>query len=132
MPVGDAFQRALDSGIAMKDGFYDAAGVYSEAAPGDRLNLWYVDYLHASKYGSYLSALVLFGTITGIDPWSFGASEQAAADLGISPADAVRLQKVASAQLIADRVPLKRVPCMHGAPGAPGQQGSKSAQVCGK
>jgi hypothetical protein len=121
VPVGDAFQRAIDGGIATSDGFYDTSGVYSDPAPGDRLNLWWLDYLHASKYGSYLSALVLFGTITGIDPWSFGASEQAASDLGISPGDAVRLQKVASAQLIAARVPLKRVPCLHANPGAAGK-----------
>ena len=57
------------------------------------MNLWWIDYLHASKYGSYLSALVLFGTVTGIDPWSLGASEKAAADLGISPGDAVACSK---------------------------------------
>ena len=48
------------------------------------MNLWWDDYLHASKYGSYLDALVQFGAITGLDPLSLGADEQAAMDLGIS------------------------------------------------
>ena len=119
-PVGDAFQRALDEGIAKGDSFYDASGVYTTPQPGDRLNLWWDDYLHASRYGSYLSALVLFGTITQIDPWSLGASEQAASDLGIAPGDAVRLQRVASDQLAAAGVPLTRIPCLHANPRAKG------------
>ena len=48
------------------------------------MNLWWDDYLHASKYGSYLDALVQFGMITGLDPLSLGAGDQAAIDLGIS------------------------------------------------
>ena len=118
VPVGDAFQRALDEGIAKRDHFYDAAGVYTLPQPSDPLNLWWDDYLHASKYGSYLSALVLFGAITNIDPWSFGASEQAASDLGIAPGDAVRLQRVASDQLAVASIPLTRIPCLHANPRA--------------
>jgi len=38
---------------------------------------------------------VIFGTLTDINPASFGASEKPAADLGISPGDAVKLQRVA-------------------------------------
>ncbi|MEO7244813.1 MAG: hypothetical protein ABIX12_06670 [Rubrivivax sp.] len=110
-PVGDAFQRALDQGVAKSGDFYDAAGVYTVAGPGDRLNLWWDDYLHASKHGSYLSALVLFGTLTGIDPRSFGVHEQAAAELGITGADANRLQRVASETLAADGRVLERRPC---------------------
>lgn len=119
-PVGDAFQRALDLGIAKATGFYDATGVYTTATPSDPLNLWWDDYLHASKHGSYLSALVLFGTITGIDPWSFGASEKAAADLGISAGDAVKLQQVASDQLSMAGIALTRTPCLHANPQALG------------
>jgi hypothetical protein len=132
IPVGDAFQRAVDEGIAKSDGFYDAEGTYNAAVPQDKINLWWDDYLHASKHGSYLSALVMFGKLTGIDPWSFGASEKAAADLGISPGDAVKLQRVASDQLYAAGVPLVRTPCLHANPGASGAvQGSKSASACG-
>lgn len=46
-----------------------------------------------------LSALTIFGTLTGQDPAQFGASETAALDLGIGARDAVILQRVASEQL---------------------------------
>jgi hypothetical protein len=117
-PVGDAFQRALDLGVAKSTAFYDANGVYAAEDRHDPLNLWWIDYLHASKYGSYLSALVIFGTVTGIDPWSFGANEQAAADLGISRLDAMKLQQVASEQLSIAGIALTRVPCLHANPRA--------------
>ena len=118
IPVGEAFQRAVDQGVAKGEGFYGADGTYAPAVPQDRTNLWWDDYLHASKYGSYLSALVMFGQLTGIDPWSLGASEQAAADLGISPGDAVKLQRIASEQLYAAGTPLERRPCLHASPRA--------------
>ena len=131
IPVGDAFQRAVDSGVAKSDGFYTAEGVYAPEVPQDKLNLWWIDYLHASKYGSYLSALVIFGSLTGINPASFGASEQAAADLGISPADAVKLQQVAWDQLAAAGTPLEFKPCLRANPRAPGAGvGTPSAAVC--
>jgi hypothetical protein len=63
------------------------------------------DYLHASKYGSYLDALVQFGVITGIDPRLLGAKEFAARDLGISWAQADALQRVAALQLGFSEVP---------------------------
>ena len=66
---------------------------------GDVMNLWWDDYLHASKYGSYLDALVQFGTITGLDPRLLGGGEIAARDLGISTANALTLQTVAARQL---------------------------------
>jgi hypothetical protein len=117
VPVGDAFQRAVDLGLALDSGFYQADGTYAE--PTDKtIDLWWLDRTHPSRHGAYLSALVLFGTITGIDPWSFGASEQAAADLGIAPADAAKLQQVASDQLYAAGVALIRVPCLHASPRA--------------
>jgi hypothetical protein len=105
IPVGDAFQLALDSNLAKSSGFYKADGTYSTPQPGDLLNLWWDDYLHASKYGSYLDALVQFGMITGLDPLSLGASEIAARDLGISSADALTLEGVASRQLGFKQVP---------------------------
>ena len=78
IPVGDAFQLAVDQGLVKTGGFYDANGVYVPEQPGEAMNLWWYDYLHASKYGSYLDALVQFGTITGLNPLSLGADEQAA------------------------------------------------------
>ncbi len=97
VPVGDAFQLAVDHGIAQGSGFYGADGTFVETAGA--LNLWWLDRTHASKYGSYLSALTLFGSITGLDPLSLGVGEQAAIDLGIDAAIALSLQRVASVQL---------------------------------
>jgi len=105
IPVGDAFQLAVDRQFVKTSGFYDANGVYVPNQPGEPMNLWWDDYLHASKYGSYLDALVQFGTITGLDPRSLGANERAAFDLGISSADAVTLQKIAAQELAIAAVP---------------------------
>jgi hypothetical protein len=105
VPVGDAFQLAVNQGLVKTGGFYDANGVYVPNQPGDPMNLWWDDYLHASKYGSYLDALVQFGTITGISPDSLGANEQAARDLGISSADAVTLEQIATRELAIAAVP---------------------------
>ncbi|MEH3086597.1 MAG: PEP-CTERM sorting domain-containing protein [Xylophilus ampelinus] len=88
-PVGDAFMRAIAMGVATPDHY----------APDGRPDLWWDDGTHASRYGSYLSALTLFGTLTKLDPASLGAGEIAARDLGISQADALALQRVASLQL---------------------------------
>jgi hypothetical protein len=85
-PVGDAFLRAVQAGFAMRDPYVPEAG---------KINLWYIDYFHPSKHGSYLSALVHFAMITGLDPTTFGSGEQAAADLGITPAEAEDLQLIA-------------------------------------
>jgi hypothetical protein len=98
VPVGDAFQRAVNEGLVLGSGFYDAQGVYLEPSDGT-MNLWWLDRTHASKYGSYLSALTLFGSITGLDPQSLGAGEQAAFDLGISASQARALQRVAALEL---------------------------------
>jgi hypothetical protein len=92
-PVGESFLRAVASGIATRD-------VYAPGAGSDGLiDLWFDDGTHASTWGSYLSALTLYGTLTGLDPAGLGAGEVAARDLGISAADALALQRVASVQL---------------------------------
>ncbi len=94
-PVGRSFMHAVASGVATRD-FWGP-----DAQTDGLIDLWFDDGTHASKYGSYLSALTLFGTLTGLDPLSLGPGERAAADLGISPAHAVLLQRVASEQLAA-------------------------------
>ncbi len=94
-PVGRSFMRAVASGIATRD-FWGP-----DAQTDGLIDLWFDDGTHASKFGSYLSALTLFGTLTGLDPLSLGPNERAAADLGITPAQAVLLQRVASEQLAA-------------------------------
>jgi len=92
-PVGAAFLAAVQGGTATRDPYAPDAGT------DGKVDLWWDDNLHASKYGSYLSALTLFGTITGLDPRSLGATEHAAADLGITSAEAAALQGVAAATL---------------------------------
>lgn len=92
-PVGQSFLRAVTEGVATRD-FWGP-----DALSDGRIDLWFDDGTHASKYGSYLSALTLFGTLTGEDPAQFGAAELAASELGIAPADAVALQRIASLEL---------------------------------
>ena len=92
-PVGEAFLLAVTSGVATRN-------MYSPSASTDGLiDLWFDDGTHASKWGSYLSALTIFGSVTGKDPLGLGAAERAASDLGISSMDAVALQRIASQQL---------------------------------
>lgn len=92
-PVGDAFLRAVQRGVATRNPYA------ANATTDGLIDLWWDDNLHASKYGSYLSALTLFGTITGFDPQSLGAQDIAAADLGISQRDAVALQRIAAGEI---------------------------------
>jgi hypothetical protein len=61
--------------------------------------LWADDDHHASKYGAYVTALVLFGTVTGRDPRSLGLKESVAADLGIEPRIVLALQTAAAQSL---------------------------------
>ncbi len=98
IPVGDAFQRAVDQGLVLGSGFYKADGTFVEPTNGT-INLWWLDRTHASVYGSYLSALTTFGRITGLDPRGLGAGELAGADLGISASVVLALEAVAAEQL---------------------------------
>ncbi len=126
-PVGEAFMRAVTQGVATRNMWA------VDAATDGLIDLWFDDGTHASKHGSYLSALTLFGTLTGIDPWSFGANEQAAADLGISARDALKLQQIASEQLYAAGFQLMRLPCLHANPRAPGAAAKRDrVPACGK
>ena len=110
-PVGEAFQRAVDSGVAF-------ANPYQPERHGVDL-WWHEDQFHPSQHGAYLSALVLFGSVTRVDPSSFGAIERAAADLGIAPLHALQLQRIAADQLRASGYALVPMQCLHAAPLAP-------------
>jgi len=126
IPVGQAFLAAVQAGLATRDMYA------SDALTDGLIDLWFNDGTHASVAGSYLSALVTFGKLTGISPASFGASEKAASDLGINPGDAVQLQRVATEQLIASGTTLEWIPCLRANPDAPGAgPGNRNVVVCG-
>jgi hypothetical protein len=99
-PVGDAWERAWREGVANPDP-YSGAGISLSFnyQPGSEPSTKDVPtdagYHHPSKYGAYLSGLVLFETLTGADVRRFGEDETSAAELGIPRATAVQLQRVA-------------------------------------
>ena len=87
--VGDGYMRAVDQNLADPN---PADGI----SPG-MFNLWSAqDSRHSSRYGSYLSAAVLFAKVTQADPRSLATGTgSAAAELGISAADAANLHRIA-------------------------------------
>jgi len=99
-PAGDAWRRAIQQGTATRNPYRPEAG---------KINLWGADYYHPGNWGSYLNALVLFYTLTGVDPRTLGSGEQAAAALGISAADAMALQLVAYQQVSPVPLPVQLV-----------------------
>jgi len=95
VPVGEAWVRAMHSGVA-------DANPYDGIDAG-KIDLWTFDHYHASTYGYYLDALVLFGSITGRDPRSLGGNECSGFELGLSPVQIEALQQVAFDQLSSER-----------------------------
>ncbi len=110
IPVGDAWLRAIASGVADSNPY--------DGIDAGRLNLWTYDHYHASSYGYYLEALVVFGAITGRDPRSLGDNECAAFELGLSTAQTAALQQVAFDEL-ASRGAVKAGPLKPARSGAP-------------
>lgn len=91
IPVGEAWVRAIQQGVA-------APNPYQGIGPG-LVNLWTYDNYHASTFGYYLDALVVFGNVTGLDPRSLGQNECAGYELGLSREQVSALQRVAFEQL---------------------------------
>jgi len=91
VPVGQAWNRAMSEGVAARNPYLKI--------PAGQINLWASDSYHASTFGYYLEALVIFGSVTGRDPRVLGSKELAAAELGIAPDKAVKLQAIAFATL---------------------------------
>ena len=91
IPVGEAFIRAIQTGVADPNPY--------DGIEAGKLNLWTYDHYHASTYGYYLEALVIFGSVTGRDPRSLGQNECSAYELGLSRQEAGALQQVAFDQL---------------------------------
>jgi hypothetical protein len=91
--TGEAFNRAIRAGVADPD-------PYDGTAFG-QIDLWAYDHYHASTYGYYLEALMIFGAVTGRDPLSLGPHEKAGDELGLSQQQATALQQIAHDQLAA-------------------------------
>jgi hypothetical protein len=91
IPVGEAWMRAIDSGVADPN-------PYDGITPG-KIDLWTNDHYHASAAGYYLEALVAFGDITRRDPRSLGDGECSAFELGMAVGEVKALQQVAFDQL---------------------------------
>lgn len=58
--------------------YANATALADNAATDGLVDLWFDDGTHASARGSYPSALTLFGTVTGANPFSLGAGGIAA------------------------------------------------------
>ena len=94
IPVGDAWIRAIRTGVA-------DANPYDGIDAG-KVDLWTWDNYHASTFGYYLETLVVFGSVTGLDPRSLGENECSGYELGLSRPQVAALEQVAFDQLVAD------------------------------
>ncbi|WP_374144932.1 DUF4886 domain-containing protein [Sphingomonas sp. 28-63-12] len=94
IPIGEAWSRAIVAGLADPNP-YDGIGF-------GQIDLWSYDQYHASAYGYYLEALLVFGRVTGLDPRSLGVGELAADDLGFAPGVTLALQRIAADQLASE------------------------------
>ena len=92
--VGEAWNRAFEMGIADPNP-YDGIDV-------DKVDLWTYDHYHASDFGYYLEALVVFGNVTGLDPRSLGENECSGYELGMSRDQVKGLQQAAYEQLASE------------------------------
>ena len=91
IPVGDAWTRAVRTGVADPNPY--------DGIDAGKINLWASDHYHASTHGSYLQALLIFGSLTGRDPRSLGDHECVAFELGLAGPEVRALQQVAFDQL---------------------------------
>ncbi|WP_419814736.1 PEP-CTERM sorting domain-containing protein [Glacieibacterium sp.] len=96
IPVGQSWIRAFDAGVADPDPY--------DGTDFGKVDLWSWDYYHASAAGYYLEALVVFASVTGVDPRSLGVKESAAREIGLSPAVAKALQGIAFDEVAATKL----------------------------
>ena len=96
IPVGQSWIRAFDAGVADSDPY--------DGTDFGKVDLWSWDYYHASAAGYYLEALVVFASVTGVDPRSLGVKESAAREIGLSPAVAKALQGIAFDEVAAAKL----------------------------
>ena len=93
VPVGDAFNRAMSTGFADTNPY--------DGIDAGKIDLWTYDNYHASTYGYYLEALMVFGRVTGRDPRSLGGTECSGMELGLSRDQVNKLQQIAFDELAA-------------------------------
>ena len=105
IPVGDAWMRAMHAGVADPNPY--------DGVDFGKVDLWTWDHYHASNFGYYLEALVVFGSVTGLDPRSLGDEECSGYELGLSKPQVVALEQVAFDQLAAEG-PIKPAPARPG------------------
>ena len=91
IPVGEAFTRAIQTGIADSNPY--------DGIDAGKINLWTYDHYHASTHGYYLEALVIFGVVTGRDPRALGEAECSGFELGLSRREVSALQQIAFDQI---------------------------------
>jgi hypothetical protein len=92
--VGEAWTRAMLLGIADTNPY--------DGVEFGKISLWSWDYYHASTYGYYLQALVVFGNLTGEDPRSLSENECSGFELGMSRHEVNMLQQAAFEQLASE------------------------------
>jgi len=110
IPVGDAWLRAMRTGVADPNPY--------DGVDFGKVDLWTWDHYHASNFGYYLEALVVFGSVTGLDPRSLGEDECSGYELGLSKPEVAALEQVAFDQLAAEG-PIKAAPAKPSAAGHP-------------
>jgi hypothetical protein len=93
VPVGDAFNRAIRTGFADSNPY--------DGIDANKIDLWTYDNYHASTFGYYLEALMVFGRVTGRDPRSLGGNECSGMELGLSRDQVNKLQQIAFDELVA-------------------------------
>ena len=93
--MGEAWNRAFNTGVADKNPY--------DGISANQVDLWAHDHNHASAFGYYLEALMIFGDLTGLDPRSLGKKERAACELGFSTNQVSDLQQVAFDELNATK-----------------------------
>jgi len=86
VPVGGSWSRAMETGVADPNPY--------DGTEFGTVSLWTYDHYHASTYGYYLEALVVFGRLTGRDPRSLGDHECSAFELELSRQETGSLQQV--------------------------------------
>lgn len=103
IPAGEAWLRAMGSQAAPS---FAIRNPYTQLGQG--MNLWGVDHYHPSRYGAYLNALMVLGTVAGVDPLSLDAGSQVAGELGMLPSESLVLRQTAHDQLVASGIVLHR------------------------